>query len=48
MGVCSQKDYMQYRVEQSQIKLSHLDIMRKTLSPERIIPRRRGLGKENS
>lgn len=39
MGVSSQKDYMQLRVEWSQNRLSHQDIMRKTLSPKKIIPR---------
>ena len=37
-GVSSQKDDMQSRVEQSQSKLSHRDIRRKTLSPKRMIP----------
>lgn len=38
MGVSSQKDYMQHRVEWSQSRLSHQDIMRKTLSLRKIIP----------
>lgn len=37
-GVSSQKDDMQSRVEQSQSKLSHQYIRRKTLSPKRMIP----------